>query len=137
MSENLDLVRSIFAAWERGNFSSTDWADPEIAFVLADGPEPGTWTGLAGMAEVNRVWLSAWEGFRVDVDEYRALDDGRVLVLVRLYGRGKTSGVELGQLSTNAANLLHVGNGKVTRWVRYFDRDRAFADLGLGPQGGS
>jgi ketosteroid isomerase-like protein len=133
-SANLDLVRSIFADWERGDFSSTEWADPEIEFVLADGPEPGTWTGLAGMAEVNRVWLSAWEAFRVQVDEYRALDDERVLALVRVYGRGKTSGLELGQLSTSGANLLHVRNGKVTRWVRYFDHDHALADLGLTPE---
>jgi ketosteroid isomerase-like protein len=131
MSENLDLVRSIFADWERGDYRSAEWADPEIEFVIADGPEPGTWTGLAGMAEANRVWLSAWEGFRVQVDEYRALDDARILVLVRVYGRGKTSGVELGQLSTTGANLLHFANGKVARWVRYFEGDRALSDLGL------
>jgi ketosteroid isomerase-like protein len=131
MSVNLDLVRSIFAAWERGDYSSAEWAHREIEYVVMDGPEPGTWTGLAEMADVNRDWLSAWEGFRVQVDEYRVLDDERVLVLVRVYGRGKTSGLELGELSTSGANLLHVRNGKVTRWVRYYDRDRALADLGL------
>src|SRR6202790_2026270 len=96
-SPNLDLVRSIYAAWERGDFRSTEWAHPEIEFVIADGPSPGTWRGLAGMAEAFRSSLNAWEDFRPVADECRELDDGSVLVLLRAgSGRGKTSGLDIG-----------------------------------------
>jgi hypothetical protein len=29
-SANLELVRSIYEAWGRGDFRGTEWADPEI-----------------------------------------------------------------------------------------------------------
>ena len=90
---NLDLVRSIYADWERGDYSSTEWADPEIECVIVDGPEPGSWTGLAGMAQGMRDLLSAREGYRSEPNEYRELDGERVLVLLHTTARGKTSGV--------------------------------------------
>jgi hypothetical protein len=39
--ENVELVRSVVSAWERGDYSSTEWAHPEIEFVIADRPSPG------------------------------------------------------------------------------------------------
>jgi hypothetical protein len=75
--------------------------------------------------------LSAWEGYRVEVEEYRELDDERVLVLTRRLGRGKASGVDLEQMRSKGADLIHIRDGKVTRLVTYFERDRALADLGL------
>jgi ketosteroid isomerase-like protein len=131
MSKNLDLVRSIYADWERGDWSRADWADPEIEYVQADGPEPGSWVGLANMAQGMRGWLSGWEDFRVEADEFRELDDERVLVFARTSGRGKRSGVELRHMLGAAANVFHIREGQVTRFFLYFDRDRALADLGL------
>src|SRR6267378_464439 len=130
-SANLELVRSVFAAWERGDFSRAhEWAHPEIEFVIADGPSPGRWTGRDGMAEGFRDFLSAWQDVRQDTEEYRELDDQRVLVLTRLMARGRTSGLEVGAMRTKQAGLFHVRGGKVTRLAYYLNRDRVFADLG-------
>jgi ketosteroid isomerase-like protein len=130
--ENVDLVRSVYAAWERGNFGETHWVDPDIECqFIGDAPSPGTSKGLDGMARAWREWLSAWQEFHVEADEYRELDKERVLVLCRFAGRGKTSGVEIGEVWTKGASAFQIRNGKVTELVLYTDYERALADLGL------
>jgi ketosteroid isomerase-like protein len=129
--ENVELVRSIYTAWESGDFTSAEWADPDIEYVQAEGLEPGSWKGPAEMARRFRVWLSTWEDFRLKADEYRELDPERVLVLDRVSGRGKTSGMDLGQIQSQGAWLFHVREGRVTRMVRYVDRADALEAVGL------
>jgi ketosteroid isomerase-like protein len=131
---NVELVRSLYSAWERGDYSSIDWADPEIEYVHPDGPEPGRWIGLAGMREAARERLSAWDEYRPEDEEYLELDDSRVLVLNRFSGRGKTSGLELGEIRPKGATLFELRDGKVTRIAQYLDRERALADVGLPSQ---
>lgn len=130
-SGNLEFVRSLYADWERGDYSSAEWAAPDIEYVVADGPTPGRWTGLGGMADGTREFLSAWENYRAEVEEYRELDDERVLIFLTYRGRGKLSGVELEQVGGKGAHVVHIRNGKVTRLVRYLIRDHALTDLGL------
>jgi ketosteroid isomerase-like protein len=132
---NLDLVRSIYAAWERGDYSSAEWAHPDVELVIADGPSPGRRTGLAGMAKSARELFSVWENVRAEVDEYRELDGERVLVLDHRSGHGKTSGLELAQVRTQGGTLWRLRDGKVIGLVIYFDRERAFADLGIAGEG--
>jgi ketosteroid isomerase-like protein len=86
------------------------------------------------MAKAWRGFLSAWEEFRLETEEYRELDDERVLVFNYFSGRGKTSGLEVGQTRVQAAALFHLRAGKVTRLVAYWDRGRALADLGLASE---
>jgi len=131
MSENLDLVRSIYADWGRGDFGSADWADPQIEFVMPDGVMPGSWTGVAGMASAWREVLGAWRDFRAELVSCRALDDERVLVLTDNGGSGKTSGLDVDHLRTKGANVFYLRDGKVSRLVAYWDRDRALTDLDL------
>ena len=133
MSENLDLVRSIYADVERRDFDrvaqdTREWVHPEFEWVIADGPRPGSFKGVTGMKESFYGMFEAWEDLRFEVEEYRELDAERVLVLDHRRGRGKGSGVEV---QTKGAGVWHVRDGKVTRGVIYWDRDRALADLGL------
>ena len=48
MAARVPLVRSIVAPWEQGDFSAFRWADPEIEYVLVDGPSSGTLGGTRG-----------------------------------------------------------------------------------------
>ncbi len=123
-------MRSIYANWERGDFGSIEWTDAEFEIVAADGAETGS-AGLAGTVEGIREFLSAWEDFRITAEEYRELDDGRILVLDRRSGRSKTTGLDLATMRTQGARVFQIREGKVTRLVLYLDRDRALADLGL------
>jgi ketosteroid isomerase-like protein len=128
MSENLDLMRSIFSAIEHGDYTNANWADPEIEYVIVGGPEPGTLRGRAGLAEAMRTIFREVEDVRAEVEQYRELDAEHVLVLTRNLGRGKRSGVPV---SARNAEVFEIHEGKVTRIVFYYERNRALADVGL------
>jgi len=131
MSENLDLVRSIYRDSQRGDFRRVEWARHDIEYTDVDGLSPGRVTGLNAMAARWRDFVTDWGDFRAEAEEYRELDDERVLVFHRFSGRGKTSGVEVGPTGSKGACLFHVCNGKVTKLLLYSNRDHALADLGL------
>ncbi len=134
-SANLELVRSIYAQWEQGDFSRTaEWADPQIDWVRFGAPGANAWTGVNAMVEAAGELLGGYEQLRAEADDYRDLGDERVLVLTRWIGRDRAGESEVEQLR---ANLFRIRDGKVVRLIFYWDRDRAFADLGLDPDPGS
>jgi ketosteroid isomerase-like protein len=81
--------------------------------------------------------MSSAEDVRFGAEEFRELDDERVLVLQHFSGRGKASGLDLGRVQAHGAALVHIRDGKVTKFVGYWDRELAFADLGLSSETGS
>src|SRR5689334_2025646 len=128
MSDNLDLVRSIYASVGRGDYSSADWASEDIEYVVADGLAPATVKGLGGLVYAMREAFSVIEDWRDQPEEFRELDTERVLVLSKFSGRGKTSGLAVEQ---DVAQLFEIHEGSVTKIVVYFDRTHALAELGL------
>jgi ketosteroid isomerase-like protein len=136
-ASNVELVCALYCNWERGDYGSSEWAHPEIEWAIADGPDPGSWRGVAAMAEGFRSSMGVWKDVRAEVEEYRELDSERVLALESRGARGKASGLELENMRSAGAVLFHLRDGKVARLVFYWDRERALADLGLAPKGSS
>ena len=129
--ENVELVRSICEPWVRGHFDSVDWAHPDIEYIIADGPTPGRWTGLAGLAEGWGDFISAWDHYSAEAKDYLEIDDEHILVPLQGTGRGRTSGVDLSQMQSRGANLFQIRDGKVIRMVTYLDLARALEAVGL------
>lgn len=133
-SANVELVRSIFAVWEHGDFGSAEWADPEIEYIVADGPSPGRWTRPAGMqrARVRGSQPGRTRGLwsRITASSTTSVS----FVLTRFGGRGRTSGVELEEVHAKGAWLFQIREQTVTSIVQYLDRDRALADLDVATE---
>src|SRR4051794_10397197 len=97
MSGNLDLVRSAYAAWNRGDVD--DWLSalsPDIVFrpvpTFTDSQER---RGLDAMRRWMEEWHDAWaDDYTTEAESIREYRDV-VIALVRFTGHAKASGVEV------------------------------------------
>jgi ketosteroid isomerase-like protein len=123
--ENVEIVRSIYAAWAKGDFSSVEWADVDIEFGM-----PGE-APCRGVEAMGRRWgdfLKSWEGVATVPEAFR--DEGdRVLVLHEFRGQGKRSGIPAADFS--GACVFTLKEGKVVRLRLYAHRSEALDAVGL------
>jgi uncharacterized protein len=126
---NVDLIRPIYDEWGRGNWQPRfDIYDPHMEWGWSD-----DFPGLAGVYEDHetpntrlRAWLSPWEHWRVEVDEYIEVGD-HVVALTSFIGRGKGSGVEIRQ---EGAHVFKLRDGKVVRLEVFANRRKALESVG-------
>lgn len=122
----VDSIRPIYEAWGRGDWRPVfDVYGPEMEWGWSD-----EFPGLAGVyvdrRDPNprlRSWLSPWDHWRVDADDYLELGD-HIVVLATYRGRGKGSGIEISQ---QGAHVFELRGGKVVRLEIFADRERAIA----------
>ena len=128
-SANVALVRSICEPWAHGDFSRTDWANPDIEMVWVDGLNPRARRGL--LTGEGGSYFAAFDDLSFEATEFRELDNERVLMLGRYRGHGKASGIDLSDFDAPHAAIFHVRGARVAKLVLYSHGEQALADLGL------
>ena len=84
--------------------------------------------GTDGFLNFWRDWLSAFETWTLGPPEFIDVDADRVLVSFELRARSKTAQVDM---TLNAANLVTLRNGKLTRLELFLKREEALESAGL------
>jgi ketosteroid isomerase-like protein len=131
-SNDIDLVKSAFDAWNRGDLEAfADHAAEDVAWLEVSGrPEGGTSERLGRdrMRASLESLFEAWESYRLEPEQIHDLGK-RVLAIVREVARGRTSGVEVDSLW---GYLITVEGGQIQRIEAYRDADRALRIARLG-----
>jgi ketosteroid isomerase-like protein len=113
-----DLDQALEAAHE--DFEA-DWSN-SIA------PHGGVYRGRERVRELFEAFLEAWEEFRWDLQEVIEVDEARVVVVNRVRGRGRGSGVEV---DATGAQLWTVTGGEVRSVKLYQSKADALEAIGL------
>ena len=125
------VVRLYADAISRGDLDAAlEVCHPAIEFssMLAQ-LEGATYRGHAGVSRYFADVASAWEEWRVEIEDVLPAPDGRVVIVLRMHVRGRGGGVMLEQ---EVAHIWELEDGKLRRSTMYRDPDEALQAAGLG-----
>jgi ketosteroid isomerase-like protein len=116
--QNVEIVRGCIESFQRGDYATAMEAlDPEIEYELTHFPDGKIYHGHDGVREAFRIWIGTWEDYRQELDELIDAGDDEVIALVREFGRGIGSGIEL---ERPTAGVWTLRNGKAVR-IRFYE----------------
>jgi ketosteroid isomerase-like protein len=127
--KHVEIVRSILAAWGRGDFTiGPSHFDENLVFVSRpEFPAFGVYLGVDALAEFMRDFLSQWKWTTFEADRLWAVGD-TVIVSVMQRGEGRTSGAEL---SLDFFMLFTFRGEKVVRYEVVMREREALRAVGL------
>jgi ketosteroid isomerase-like protein len=126
--ENVEVVQALVAASQRGDWEAAiETYDPAVELDTVRMPDGGLFSGRDAVWGFYRQWFGTWD--RLSITPERFIDAGdRVVVVVRIAGVGKGSGIKT---SMRAADVMTLRNGKVVRHVAYPNASDALEAVGL------
>jgi ketosteroid isomerase-like protein len=102
--------------------------DFEMDWSNSIGPLKGIYRGREGVLELWKAFLEAWESVRWDPQEIIDVDDQRVILVNRVYLKGRGSGVEV---DATGVQIWTLKDGKAERIKLYQSRSEALEAEGL------
>lgn len=125
--ENVEVIRSLYEGWLRGEMG-LDKCDPDIAmFESTTLPGAASAVGIEAVRRYMESFTKYWAEIRFEPEEYIDAGD-KVVVVARLVGRGKTSGVTV---ERTWAYVWTVRGSKALRMDGYENRQDALEAAGL------
>lgn len=120
------LVRGLYEAWAAGDpeaalagvASDVEWEEP------GDAPDRRRWRGAEGMLASTANWTEPFEGYGFEVLESVQVGAEQVLVGLRQWGRGRSSGAPV---EAEIWHLWTVRDGLGVRMRMFRTRDEALA----------
>jgi ketosteroid isomerase-like protein len=130
--ENVELIKRAYQAFAQGGFDeAVQMLDPDVEWIPPNlAPTAGTHRGRAGAKAELREFLEPFEDYRWESRDFIDAGD-RVVVIGYQSGRGRISGVEVGQ---EQVHIWTVRDGKIVRMQMFDDRAEAFEAAGLSEQ---
>ena len=127
--ENVEIVRSFYAAWARDEVPGpVELMDRNIEYVNPAGAvEPGTRRGLAEFSQAVKSMFEPWDTWDIEPEQFRAVGN-QVAVVVRYRARVGGSGANV-EARESALWTFH--NGKVIRYVWFQEPSEALEAAGL------
>jgi ketosteroid isomerase-like protein len=134
--QNVEVVRRNLEAWQRddleafmsGIHPAMEWH--AVLQRLVEGPQ-GVYRGHDGVRRLWHTYRTDLDGFEVEAEEIRDVDDDRVLLLGRIRWRGVASGIET---KSPFAMVITVRDGTMFHSVDYLSRQEALEAVGRSEQ---
>jgi ketosteroid isomerase-like protein len=126
----VEFARRGYEAFNEGGVDAIlNFLEPDIEWVaMMPAPISGTYRGHEGVRKFFETLYADWEGVQIDPEEIIPVGDRYVLVFLRIWARGKTSGVGG---DAPVAMLWTVGRTGAAQVRIYNDRREALKAAGL------
>ena len=126
--ENVEMVRSLQDAWNRGDtISPADYYHPDLEFLPIRAATEGAYRGIAGIETFIADTLEVFDKFEMRY-EFADLDE-RVLAWGVIHVRAIGSGIET---EIESGGVFEFRDGKIVRWEDFGSKDKALAALEQG-----